>query len=87
MRAVPTRTLSGLSPGNPKDGAQLDQAFQAKPSCLSLYGGDAKRAGTLECDTKTHSVKRRPITIAQFRDKKFEPLAYFNIGGADFRFA
>jgi hypothetical protein len=41
----------------------------------------------LECDTKTHSVKRRPITIAQFRDKKFEPLAYFNIGGADFRFA
>jgi branched-chain amino acid transport system substrate-binding protein len=73
--------------GNPKDGAQLDQAFLAKPSCLSLYGGDAKRAGTLECDTKTHSVKRRPITIAQFRDKKFEPLAYFNIGGADFRFA
>jgi ABC-type branched-subunit amino acid transport system substrate-binding protein len=75
------------SGGDPKDGEQLDRAFQAQPSYPSLYGGESNKAGTLECDLKTHSVKRRPLSIAQYRNKAFEPLAYFNIGGTDFRLA
>jgi branched-chain amino acid transport system substrate-binding protein len=71
--------------GDPKDGAQLDRAFQGKPSYPSLYGGDPRKAGMLECDLKTHSVKRRPMTVAQYHNKRFEPLAHFDIGGADFR--
>jgi hypothetical protein len=73
--------------GNPKDGAQLEKAFESKPSYPSLYGGDSKKAGTLECDIETHSVKRRPMTLAQYRNKTFEPLAHFDIGGADFPLA
>jgi hypothetical protein len=39
----------------------------------------------LECDLKTHSVKRRPMTVARYHNKTFEPMAHFDIGGADFR--
>jgi branched-chain amino acid transport system substrate-binding protein len=73
--------------GDPKDGAQLDKAFQEKPSFASVYAGNADKAGMIECDLKTHSVKRRPMAIAQYRNKKIVPLAYYNIGGTDFRLA
>jgi hypothetical protein len=73
--------------GDPKDGAQLDRAFQAKPSFASLYAGSADKAGTVECDLKTHSVKRRPMAIAQYRNKQIVSLAYYEIGEADFRLA
>jgi hypothetical protein len=53
----------------------------------SLYGGDANTVGTIEFDLHTHSVKRRPMTVAQYKDHKITPLAYFDIGGGNFRMA
>jgi branched-chain amino acid transport system substrate-binding protein len=73
--------------GDPKDGEQLDKAFRAKPSFASVYAGSADKAGIVECDLKTHSVKRRPMAIAQYRNKQVVPLAFYNVGGADFRLA
>ena len=74
------------SGGNPKDGPTLDKAFRSKPSFASVYGGSRDTAGRIEFDTeKTHSVKRRPISISQYKNKAFVPLAYFNIGGAEYR--
>ena len=73
--------------GNPKDGAQLDAALREKPVFKSLYGGSATELGTLEFDLDTHSVKRRPMRILQWNSGRMNTLAYFNIGGVDFRFA
>ncbi len=73
--------------GNPRDGVQLDAALQENPVFYSLYGGDANKVGTVEFDLKDHSVVRRPMRILQFRDGTMNTLAYFNIGGKDFRLA
>jgi len=73
--------------GNPKDGAQLDAALREKPIFKSLYGGSANELGTLEFDLDTHSVKRRPLRVMQWSGGKMKTLAYFNIGGNDFRLA
>jgi branched-chain amino acid transport system substrate-binding protein len=70
--------------GNPHDGAQLDAALRARPSFPSLYGGDESTVGTLTFDLETHSVKKRPMTVAQFKDGKITPLAHFDIGGTNF---
>jgi hypothetical protein len=71
--------------GNPHDGAQLDAALRAKPSFPSLYGGDEGTVGALTFELETHSVKKRPMTIAQFKDAKITPLAHFDIGGENFK--
>jgi len=71
--------------GNPHDGAQLDTALRAKPTFPSLYGGDDSTVGALTFDLETHSVKKRPMTVAQFKDGKITPLAHFDIGGTNFK--
>ena len=73
--------------GNPKDGTALDAALRSDPSFPSVYGGDASRPGTLAFDLATHSVKRRPMSVSQYKGGKVTPLAFFNIGGVDFRLA
>lgn len=70
--------------GDPQDGAQLDAALRANPNFPSLYGGDDTAPGTTTFDLTTHSVKHRPMTIAQFKDGKIKPLAHFDIGGGEF---
>jgi hypothetical protein len=71
--------------GDPQDGAQLDAALRDDPNFPSVYGGDANTVGTISFDLQTHSVKHRPMTVAQFKDGKVTPLAHFDIGGADFK--
>jgi len=71
--------------GNPKDGTQLDAALQSNPVFPSVYGGDATTVGTIALDRDTHSVKHRPMTVAQYRDGRVIPLAQFDIGGDDFK--
>ncbi len=73
--------------GNPKDGDALDAALRSDPSFPSVYGGDSSRPGTLAFDLDTHSVKRRPMMVSQYKGGKVTPLAFYNIGGADFRLA
>jgi branched-chain amino acid transport system substrate-binding protein len=71
--------------GNPHDGAQLDAALRSNPSFPSLYGGDDNTIGEIQFDLHTHSVKKRPMTVAQFKNGKVVPLAHFDIGGGNFK--
>ena len=70
---------------NPRDADQLEAALRATPTFPSVYGGDGGKAGTLTFDLATHSVKRRPMMVLQWKGGKIVPLASFNIDGADFR--
>ena len=70
--------------GDPRDGVQLDAALRSDPRFPSLYGGDATTVGTLTFDLTTHSVKHRPMTVAQYKGGKVTPLARFDIGGGGF---
>lgn len=71
--------------GNPKDADQLEAALRSNPVYPSVYGGDATTLGTIAFDTDTHSVKQRPMMVAQFKDGKVDQLAHFDIGGSDFK--
>jgi len=71
--------------GDPHDGAQLDAALRANPVFPSLYGGDDTTVGTIAFDLDSHSVKHRPMTVAQFKNGKVVPLAHFDIGGGNFK--
>jgi branched-chain amino acid transport system substrate-binding protein len=70
--------------GDPLDGAQLEAALRSNPNFPSLYGGNDTTVGTTTFDLTTHSVKHRPMTVAQFKDGNIKPLASFDIGGAGF---
>ncbi len=83
--ALVQRTLAGG--GDPKDGTKLNAAMVANPSFPSVYGGNATTAGTLAFGLTTHSVVKRPMTVIQYENGNKNPLAYFDIGGADFRLA
>jgi branched-chain amino acid transport system substrate-binding protein len=71
--------------GNPKDPDQLDAALRSNPSFPSVYGGSSTQVGTIAFDLDTHSVKSRPMMVAQFKNGKVDQLAHFDIGGADFK--
>ena len=71
--------------GNPKDGVQLDAALRKNPKFPSLYGGSSSAVCEIEFDLETHSVKHRPMMIAQYQNGKVEQKAHFDIGGADFK--
>ncbi len=73
------------SGGNPKDGTALDAALRSNPTFSSVYGGDSNKPGTLALDLTSHSVKRRPMIVGQYKGGKVNVLAHFNIDGADFR--
>jgi len=71
--------------GNPKDADQLVAALESDPVFPSVYGGSPTEVGTIAFDLDTHSVKQRPMMVAQFKDGKVNQLAHFDIGGADFK--
>jgi len=73
--------------GNPKDGDQLEAALRSNPTFPSVYGGDSGKPGVLAFDLDTHSVKKRPMMVSQYKAGKVTPLAFYDIHGADFRLA
>jgi len=73
--------------GNVRDSDQLEAALRANPSFPSVYGGDGGKAGVITFDLESHSVKKRPMTVLQFKGGKIGTLAFFDIDGADFRLA
>lgn len=73
--------------GDPKSGEQLEKAWETKLEFPSVYGGDATTAGTMQCSPDTHSVTKRPMTISVYKNEKVKPLAYFDIGGIDYKLA
>ena len=71
--------------GNPKSADALQAALEKNPVAPSLYGGDANAVGTIAWDTDTHSVKHRPMMVAQYTGGKVNQLAHFDIGAANFK--
>jgi branched-chain amino acid transport system substrate-binding protein len=73
--------------GDINDGAQLDAALQENLTVVSVYGGDESTVGTYTLDPTTHSVIKRPMGVFQYKDGTVTPLAYYDIGGAEFQMA
>ena len=73
--------------GNPHDGTQLDTAFRANPTFKSLYGGSESAVGIGQLSLTNHSLSRRPLRILQYSGGALNTLAYFDIGGKNFRLA
>jgi branched-chain amino acid transport system substrate-binding protein len=80
---VVMRTLKAR--GNPKSADALEAAMGKNPTFPSLYGGSDTQVGTIAFDVETHSVKHRPMMVAQFKDGKVNQLAHFDVGGAGFK--
>ena len=54
---------------------------------LLIADGDESTIGTYTLDEETHSVTQRLMGVFQYQEGTVTPLAYFDIGGADFRMA
>ena len=71
--------------GDPKDGDQLDKALRENLTLYSVYGGDESTVGTYALDPETHSVKKRPMGIFEYKNGKVTPQAYFGLDGIDYK--
>jgi branched-chain amino acid transport system substrate-binding protein len=70
--------------GDVNTGEALQNALIADPRFQSVYGGDGTQLGTIELDTTTHTVTRRPLEIYMSNGGKPKQVASFGIGGIDF---
>jgi len=70
--------------GNVNSGEELQNALIANPKFQSVYGGNATQVGTIELNTTTHTVTKRPLGIYMSNIGKPKQVASFGIGGADF---
>jgi hypothetical protein len=75
------------SGGDINSGEALDAALQENLTVVSVYGGDENTVGTYTLDPTTHSVSERGMGVFTYKDGTVTPLAYFGIGGADFKMA
>jgi branched-chain amino acid transport system substrate-binding protein len=71
--------------GNVNSGEELQNALIANPKFKSVYGGNATEVGTIELDTKTHTVTKRALGVYKYNNGKPIELATFGIGGVDFK--
>jgi branched-chain amino acid transport system substrate-binding protein len=67
------------------DGTQLQQACIDNPVFHSVYGGDSKTVGEIELDPKSHTPVKRALGVFAVQHGTPTPLAFFNIGGADYK--
>lgn len=73
--------------GNVNSGADLQAALESNPTFASVYGKGSE-TGSLTFSTTTHSLAKRPMGLYKLGSGfKVEPLASFDIGGADFKLA
>jgi branched-chain amino acid transport system substrate-binding protein len=70
--------------GNVNSGEELQNALIADPKFQSVYGGNGTQLGTIELDTTTHTVTKRPLGVYMSNNGKPKQVASFGIGGADF---
>ena len=80
------RRVSAKS-GNIRSGKELQDALQANPTFKSVHGGSGATVGTLALDPTTHSPSKRAMGLYRFANNTVTPLAYYDIGGADFKLA
>jgi ABC-type branched-subunit amino acid transport system substrate-binding protein len=71
--------------GNINDGTQLQSACSANPVFHSVYGGNSNTVGTVQLSPQTHTVVRRQMGVFAVQGGTPTPLAFFNIGGADYK--
>src|SRR5260370_1444993 len=65
--------------GNVKSGEELQNALIANPKFQSVYGGNSSEVGTIELNTTTHSVTKRPLGISMSNGCKPNQLASFGL--------
>ena len=70
--------------GNVNSGEELQNALIANPKFQSVYGGSGSQLGTIELDTTTHTVTKRPLGVYLSNNGKPKQVASFGIGGTDF---
>jgi len=71
--------------GNVDSGEELQTALLADPRFKSVYGGSATELGVIALDTRSHSVKQRPLGVYKANGGKPVPVATFDLGGANFQ--
>ncbi len=71
--------------GNIKSGTDLQNALVANPTFKSVYSGDKKTVGTYTLNKKTHSTRRRQMGLFEVKNGTPRPLAFYNIGGTNYR--
>jgi len=71
--------------GNVDGGEELQTALLADPRFKSVYGGSATELGVIALDTRSHSVKQRPLGVYKANGGKPVPVATFDLGGANFQ--
>ncbi len=71
--------------GDINSGTVLQEGLKENYAFASVYGGDDTTVGSFEFDADTHSLKRRPMGVFRYKDKKVTTLATFNIGAADYK--
>jgi branched-chain amino acid transport system substrate-binding protein len=76
------RTLA--AGGDVNNGDDLQKAMLENLEFPSVYG-EGDTTGTITFDGTSHSLSFRPMGLFVVEDGKPKPLAYFNIGGKDFR--
>jgi branched-chain amino acid transport system substrate-binding protein len=70
--------------GNVNSGEELQKALMETPEFKSVYGGSGAEIGTIEIDTTTHSPTKRPLGVYRANNGDPVPVAYFDLGGANF---
>jgi branched-chain amino acid transport system substrate-binding protein len=75
------------SNGDEITGPNLDAAFQADPSFVSVYGGDESAPGSKTLDLETHTVTERTMGVFTYEGGEVTALAYFGLDGVDFQMA
>jgi branched-chain amino acid transport system substrate-binding protein len=75
----------GSKGGDINNGTALQSACESNPTFHSVYGGDASTVGTVQLSPQTHTVVRRSMGVFQVVNGTPTPLAFFNIGGADYK--
>ena len=79
------RRIWAKDPEGEINGETMDAALQENLTVVSVYGGDESELGSYTLDPTTHSVTKRLMGVFERKDEKVTPLAFFNIGGADYR--
>jgi branched-chain amino acid transport system substrate-binding protein len=78
------RTLK--SGGDINSGTDLQTALETNTTLVSVYGGDATTNGTLKIDPVTHTPTQRIMGVFTYANGKVTPKAFFDIGGANYKF-
>ena len=73
-----------LAKGQRQQRRRVAECLNRQSKFQSVYGGNATQVGTIELNTTTHTVTKRPLGIYMSNNGKPKQVAAFGIGGAEF---